>query len=210
MDKIEQTLKPQESQRPAFDQLERASAKAERILTSACPSEPPLTPVSRLDALQKRLDAMAEAVGTVEAPLAAFSGVLSDAQKRELDAMGGSSAGGSSMAMGDVGNCIDQGEQFTDVPAQQIEQAVQPDADQRAALDKLRSVSYQAAERLRSQCPTSIPATPEARLAAMDKRLHATITAVNEVRPALVGFYESLTDDQKARFNTLPPEPASK
>jgi hypothetical protein len=210
MDKIEQTLKPQESQRAAFDQLAQASSKAELILASACPSEPPLTPVSRLDALQKRLDAMVEAVGTVEAPLASFSGVLSDAQKRELDAMGGSSAGGSSMEMGEVGNCVDQGEQFTDVPVQEIEQAVQPDASQRAALDKLKSASNQAAERLRSECPTSVPATPEARLGAMDKRLHATITAVNEVRPALVGFYDSLTDDQKARFNTLPPEPAGK
>ena len=188
----------------------QASSKAELILASACPSEPPLTPVSRLDALQRRLDAMTQAIDKVEAPLSAFTKVLTPEQTRELDSMGGSSSGGSSTEMGDVGNCIDQGEQFTDVPAQQIEQAVQPDASQRAKLDALKTASNQAAERLRSECPTSVPATPEKRLAAMDQRLHATITAVNEVRPALVGFYESLTDDQKARFNTLPPSrPAS-
>lgn len=209
MDRIEQTLKPEKSQRAAFDQLEAASAKAETILNGACPSEPPLTPVSRLDALQKRLGAMVQAVDTVKAPFATFSGALTDEQKRELDAMGGS-GDGSTMEMGDVGQCIDQGEQFTDVPAQQIEQAVQPDASQRAALDKLKSVSAQAAERLRSGCPTSVPSTPEARLEAMDKRLHETIVAVNDVRPALVGFYDSLSDDQKARFNTLPPQQTGK
>jgi hypothetical protein len=210
MDKIEQTLKPQASQDGAFDDLVQASSKAELILASACPTEPPLTPISRLDALERRLNAMTQAIEKVEGPLSAFTKVLTPEQTRELDSMGGSSSGGPSMEMGDVGNCIDQGEQFTDVPAQQIEQAVQPDANQRVKLDALKTAANQAAERLRAGCPTSVPATPDRRLAAMDQRLHQTITAVNEVRPALVGFYESLTDDQKARFNTLPPAPAGK
>jgi hypothetical protein len=208
IDRIAQTLKPEAGQRAAFDQLEAASAKAEAILKGACPSEPPLTPVGRLDALGKRLNAMVAAIGTVKAPLANFSSVLSEEQRHELDAMGGSGSR-SAMEMGDVGDCIDQGQQFANVPAQQIAEAVQPDARQRTALDQLKTVAAQAAERLRSQCPTSVPATPEARLAAMDKRLTETIVAVNEVRPALVGFYESLNDEQKARFNTLPPEQTS-
>jgi hypothetical protein len=151
---------------------------------------------------------MDQAVDTVMAPMAKFSSVLTDEQRRQLDAMGGSGKGanGSALEMGDVGDCIDQGQQFTDVPAQQIEQAVRPDQRQRAALDALKTVSAQAAERLRSQCPTSVPATPEARLEAMDQRLHETMVAVNEVRPALVGFYDSLSDEQKARFNTMPSE----
>ena len=44
----------------------------------------------------------------------------------------------------------------------------------------------------------------------MGQRLQQTIVAVNEVRPALVGFYNSLSDEQKARFNTLPSEPTAK
>jgi LTXXQ motif family protein len=210
MNKIESTLKPEGHQRAAFDDLKAASTKADAILKGACPSEAPLTPVGRLDVLQKRLTAMIGAVDTVKAPLATFSGVLTDQQRRELDAMGGSKgANASGKEMGDVSACIDQGQQFADVPAQQIEQAVQPDAQQTAALDQLKSVSAKAAERLRSQCPTSVPDTAEARLQSMDKRLHDTMVAVNEVRPALVGFYESLSDEQKARFNTLPPEQAA-
>jgi hypothetical protein len=208
MNRIESTLKPEGHQRAAFDDLKMASNKADAILKSACPSEAALTPIGRLDTLQKRLTAMIDAVDTVKAPLTAFSDVLSDQQRHELDAMGGGKSG-SGKEMGDVGACIDQGQQFADVPAQQIEQTVKPDAQQTAALDKLKSVSARAAEQLRSQCPTSVPATAEARLQSMDKRLHDTIIAVNDVRPALIGFYESLSDEQKARFNTLPPEQAA-
>lgn len=210
LDRIAAAVKPTESQRPAFDQLKAASAKAETLLKSACPSQPPLTPVGRLDALQKRLEAMDQAVDTLEGPLAAFSSALSEEQRKALDGLGSTSDNGSAMAMGDVGRCIDEGQEFVDLPAQEIAQSVQPDAKQNAALDQLETASTQAAERLRSQCPTSIPKTVEARLAAMDQRLHETIVAVNEVRPALLTFYDSLTDEQKARFNTLPPAQASK
>jgi hypothetical protein len=57
---------------------------------------------------------------------------------------------------------------------------------------------------LQATCPAQIPSSTEARLDAMDKRLKATVTAMNDVRPALTGFYDSLTDEQKARFNTMP------
>ena len=212
MNHIEATLKPEQSQRAAFDELSAASAKAETILKGACPSEAALTPVGRLDALQKRLTAMDEAVDTLMGPFATFSKALTDEQRKALDAMGSSKKGdsGAAVQMGDIGRCLDEGQEFVDLPAQEIAQSIQPDAKQNAALDKLEAVSSQAAERLRSACPTSVPSTPQARLEAMDKRLHETIVAVNDVRPALVGFYESLTDEQKARFNTLPPEQTGK
>jgi hypothetical protein len=58
LDKIEQSVKPTGIQLTALKSLEAASKDAEGILKASCPSEPPLTPVGRLDALQKRLDAM--------------------------------------------------------------------------------------------------------------------------------------------------------
>ena len=60
-----------------------------------------------------------------------------------------------------------------------------------------------AASMLQATCPSQIPDTTEGRLEAMDKRLKATTTAMNEVRPALVGFYDLLSDEQKARFDTM-------
>jgi hypothetical protein len=38
---------------------------------------------------------------------------------------------------------------------------------------------------------------------AMEKRLQATLAAVRTVQPALTKFYDSLSDEQKARFNSL-------
>jgi hypothetical protein len=113
------------------------------------------------------------------------------------------------MQMSDVGGCADEGQQFADVPVQQIEQSVKPDARQKSALDQLKSVAADAAQKLRLSCPKGVPATPQARLQAMDTRLHDTITAVNEVRPAPTGFYDSLSDEQKARFDTLPSQQAA-
>jgi hypothetical protein len=40
------------------------------------------------------------------------------------------------------------------------------------------------------------------RLDAVDARLTAMLSAVEIVRPALEEFYASLTDEQKARFNS--------
>jgi hypothetical protein len=37
----------------------------------------------------------------------------------------------------------------------------------------------------------------------MSERLHAMVQAVETIRPALSGFYESLGDEQKAKFNAL-------
>jgi ribosomal protein L20A (L18A) len=45
--------------------------------------------------------------------------------------------------------------------------------------------------------------TPPGRLDAMEKRLRAMVNAAKTVRPALEGFYASLTSEQKARFNRI-------
>jgi hypothetical protein len=37
----------------------------------------------------------------------------------------------------------------------------------------------------------------------MEKRLDATFGGVRTVQPTLVKFYDGLTDEQKARFNSL-------
>jgi hypothetical protein len=37
----------------------------------------------------------------------------------------------------------------------------------------------------------------------MEKRLQAMVDAANTVKPALEGFYASLSNEQKARFNRI-------
>jgi hypothetical protein len=56
---------------------------------------------------------------------------------------------------------------------------------------------------LKSDCPAYQALTPTGRVEAMERRLEAILVAVKTVRPALVNFYKGLSDEQKARFNTL-------
>jgi hypothetical protein len=197
LSKIEDTVRPDKQQMASFEALSAASSKAEAILKASCSNDPALTPVGRLDELQKRLTGMTEALATVKQPLTAFTDGLSSEQKQRLDSM-------SEGQKSDADLCSDKDEQFTDVPAQQIAAAVKPDEKQQLALDDLKSASSRASQLLKAACPSGTPESTGARLDAMSKRLSATKQAMNDVRPALLGFYDSLSDEQKARFDTLP------
>ena len=48
-----------------------------------------------------------------------------------------------------------------------------------------------------------MPATPPSRLEAIGKHLQAMLQVVETMQPALADFYNSLNDDQKARFNAM-------
>jgi hypothetical protein len=88
-------------------------------------------------------------------------------------------------------------------PADQINQTVQPNDAQRTKLEALQSAADQASNIIKASCPTEVPATPPARLAAIGKHLQAMLQAVDTIRPPLHDFYDSLSDSQKARFNTM-------
>jgi hypothetical protein len=46
-----------------------------------------------------------------------------------------------------------------------------------------------------------------ARLDTVETRLNVMADAIKSVRPDLQNFYASLSDEQKARFNTMGPPP---
>jgi hypothetical protein len=88
---------------------------------------------------------------------------------------------------------------------QRIEQVIKPTQQQQDVFDKLKAASTEAANQLQASCPAELPQAPIDRFDAVGKRLDAMTAAVKTVRPALADFYSSLTDEQKARFNTLGP-----
>ncbi len=95
-------------------------------------------------------------------------------------------------------------------PFARIESAVQPTADQQAFLDELKAVAAQAAADLKASCPQAAALTPTGRLDAMLMRLQATLNASRAVHTPLIKFYDSLSDEQKARFNGLGPNAGPK
>ena len=94
---------------------------------------------------------------------------------------------------------------LTSWPIEQIAQAVEPTDAQRTALENLRTATAQALDVLKTACPNDLPSTPTGRIAAMQKRLAVMLLAVRTVRPAMEAFYQALSDEQKARLNTISP-----
>ena len=86
---------------------------------------------------------------------------------------------------------------------QRIEEIVKPSGQQQSALEKLEQTSENAADALRASCPTQTAEAPVARLDEMHNRLGTMVQAVKNLRPTLGTFYASLSDEQKAQFNTM-------
>jgi hypothetical protein len=102
--------------------------------------------------------------------------------------------------------CGDPGKGVTAWPIAEITRAVRPTPEQRALLDELKAAAAKAADVFKESCADSYAMTPPGRLRAMTNRVSATLNAVKIVRPALEQFYNSLNDEQKARFNALGPD----
>jgi LTXXQ motif family protein len=99
--------------------------------------------------------------------------------------------------------CADDSREIAGLPIDQIAQAIEPTEPQRVALDDLAGASIKAAQTIRASCPTQVASTAPGRLAAMQQRIEAMISAVELVRAPLDKLYGLLNDEQKARFNAL-------
>jgi hypothetical protein len=205
IERISEIVQPTDAQRPALDELRAANQKAIDILKAGCPNDLPSTPTGRVAAMERRLQVMLAAVQTVRPALERFYQSLSDEQKARFNAIAPTdNRDAAAKDQRDLTKlCDEKTPGATDLPIDRIAQAVQPTPAQRAALDELKDAAVKAAEGLKLNCPTYQTLTPTGRVEAMEKRLDATLTAVKTVHPALAKFYNSLSDEQKARFNSL-------
>ena len=211
IDRIRQAIHPAGEQVTFLDDLATASSKASAVLNASCPNQPPLTPLARLDAVEMRLEATIRAIESVRPALATLYNSLNDEQRQRLDAIGaedigrgrGTAANGSSGTTNLASLCSDQATNFTRLPAQRIEEVVKPTGQQQSALEKLKQTSENAADALRASCPTQTAEAPVARLDEMHNRLDTMVQAAKNLRPTLATFYASLSDEQKAQFNTM-------
>ncbi|MGB3745339.1 MAG: Spy/CpxP family protein refolding chaperone [Xanthobacteraceae bacterium] len=206
IDQIRQTVHPTADQQAALDDLNAASSQASDVIKSSCPSSVPLTPIGRLDAAEQRLDATIKAIQIIRSPLERFYQALSDEQRQRFNAMSGSTEGAPS-AGNMVAACSQQAGSFIDLPVQRIEQVVQPTAQQQSGLNDLKKAAQKAGDQLQSSCPTAVPKSPVARVDTIETRLTAMADGIKSVRPDLQNFYASLSDEQKAKFNTMGPPP---
>ena len=187
--------------------MRRDAAKAADVFKASCPAENafPLTPPGRLAAMTGRLQATLEAVDTVKPALDRFYNSLSDEQKERFNKIGPKpKAETTAKASADTAqSCKQPKPGLANLPIEKIEDAVKPTAAQADDLDKLQDATDKAVGILQAACPDQTPLTPPGRLDAMETRLKAMIEAANTVKPALDGFYASLSNEQKAQFNRM-------
>jgi histone H3/H4 len=206
IERISQTVEPNDGQRAILDELRDATAKALDQLKAACPTALPSTPTGRIEAMRQRLDAMLAAVRTVRPVLEKFYDSLNDEQKARFNALSPEAADEQQQGQRSLTQvCGQRASGIASLPLDRIERAVEPDGTQRSALKELQDAAAEAATLLSSECPTYRALSAVGRLQAMEQRLDAMGRAVETVQPALERFYGSLSDEQKERFNRLPP-----
>ena len=99
--------------------------------------------------------------------------------------------------------CGEDSRDIAGFPIDRIQAAIAPNDVQRAALDDLANASVKAAETIRTACPTEVALTAPGRLALMQQRIEAMISAVDTIQPALRRFNDLLNEEQKTRLNAI-------
>jgi hypothetical protein len=206
---ITRAVRPTPDQRALLDELKAAAAKAADVFKDSCIDSYAMTPPGRLRAMTNRVSATLNAVRIVRPALEQFYNSLNDEQKARFNALGPNVGERSQQqpqqeANAQAEGCGDPKSSLTQLPIERIEAVIHPAGTQKEALDRLSKATKDAVEGLQAACPDDLPLTPLGRLEAMQKRLEAMLQAAALVQPALDEFYAVLSNEQKARFNTLP------
>lgn len=85
---IEEAVKPTEAQRTALNELRSASTKAAATISASCSGEIPAKSTERLAIMEKRMEAMLQAIKLVRPAFDAFYATLDATQQASLDASG--------------------------------------------------------------------------------------------------------------------------
>jgi len=206
---IERKVGLNADQKQLLDGVRKAGGDAAATFKASCPAENmfPLTPPGRLTAMTGRLQATLDAVKIVQPALDKFYNSLSDEQKERFNALGpkrlATNAEVNAALPQDSKSCSEAKPGLANLPIEKIADVVKPTDAQQDTFKQLQEATGKAVSLLQAACPEDVPITPPGRLAAMEKRLQAMVDAAKTVKPALDGFYASLSNEQKARFDRI-------
>jgi hypothetical protein len=204
VERIRTEIAPNTDQTEPLLKLGGALGAASDYLAKSCPSEVPPQPTARLQLMESQIEKLAVAIGMAHAPLQDFQQSLSPDQLGRFAGTTSAAAtadqhDGADAAIGSCGVSL----AVTGWSVDQIENSVQPNEEQRAALGDLQQVFEKAARDLETHCPTSVPQSPLARLEAIEARLDATWRAILSIQVALANFETKLSDEQKQRLDAM-------
>ena len=195
-ERVSRTLDPTGGEEVVLGPFKAAAAAAAGVLDAACTKELPTSSVRGLEAIERRLDAMRQAVAIIRPALDDLYGALDDAQKARLDGVAPDPVvARTDVNPGLVSICAPPQPQPPKDPAQSAARA--------ALTDALGA----AVERLRAACPAPMSWTLPQRLATLETRLGVMLAAVRMERPALAAFADALSREPKSHANGVEPTP---
>lgn len=203
VDKISATVQPTQDQMASLQKLGGAIGAASGYLAKSCPSAIPPEPVARIKLMQSQIEILAVALDMVRPPLQDFQQSLNDEQRARFAAMIAPAASERDSRSGAVAASCSGLPSAIDWSVHQIDQRVEPTAEQRAALDDMKQSFGAAVSDLQAHCPSAVPPTALDRLEAIQARLDSTWRALLSIQVALTDFATKLTDAQKDRFNSM-------
>ena len=186
-------VRPTAAQQLLLQRLGQSLGMASGYMAKACAQALPPQPVARLTLIQSQLQLLTMAIDVVRPPLAQFEQSLDADQKKQFAAI---NPADSNPACG-----------AAPIPTQwsvdEIDHSVQPDDAQRQALAGLKLTFASIANDLHAHCPTPLPATPLARLEALEARLDASWRAALAMQVALDQFESQLNNQQRTRLEAM-------
>ena len=200
IEQIRQTMRLSEEQHAMLDDLRKASVEAAQTIHAACPTEAASTPSGRLAAMQRRLEAMKSAIARLRTPFEEFYELLDDDQKAKLAALNDQRAQFAPKVPA-AQSCTPP--EALPWPAAEIEAKLHLSEAQREQLGAVSRMTAFAKNTLNFDCQPDDNLTPPDRLATADTRLDAMLDAIKQVAPALDDFLATLSEEQKAQFETI-------
>jgi hypothetical protein len=197
IEQIRGAMRSNEEQRAALDELANASSEAAQAVSATCPTHEALTAPVRLKAMQARLEA---AIARLRDPFQKFWEMLDDDQKNQLKEFAGQRA--------PFAPKVPLAQSCTPPdalpwPTKEIEARLHLNDDQREELAVLEHMSVLASNTVNFDCQPDENLSPPDRLATADTRIDAMLDAIKQVAPALDDFLGSLSDEQKAQFESI-------
>jgi hypothetical protein len=200
IEQVRGAMRSSEEQRALLDDLANASSEAAQAVSATCPKDAALTASARLAAMQQRLEAMKTATARVRYPLQALWETLDDDQKAQLAEFSAQRTP-FSPKVPFAQSCTPP--DALPWPTKEIEARLQLNDDQRYQLGVLQRASVLASNTVNFDCQPDENLDPPDRLATAETRIDAMLDAIRQVAPALDDFLGSLSDEQKAQFESI-------
>ena len=178
IERIGREIRPSAAQRPLLQKLGRRARHDLGLRREVLSQRDAAQPVARLKVMETQLEVLTMALDMIRGPLQDFEQSLNPNQRTRLAALHAAQSADRKNAAEDFAPACGPTPTTVDWSVNALDQSLKPDDTQRAAMATAKRAFGRAASDIDAQCPKSSPATPLARLEAVQARLDGEWRAV--------------------------------